>query len=54
MDAMATNGQHDVWVESPDQIVDDLMEIGFQVATTQIGQPWEDSHPQWIYVRAVK
>lgn len=54
LDAAATNGQHDVWVESPDQIVDDLLDIGFQVATTQFGQAWEDSHPQWIYVRAIK
>jgi SAM-dependent methyltransferase len=54
MDALATNGQHDVWVETPDQIVDDLVDIGFVSVTTDISHAWEDSHPNWIYVRAIK
>jgi len=54
-DALATNGHCDCWVEEPEQVAADLLDIGFGVVTTDYGHTWEDpGHSQWLYVRAVK
>ena len=52
--ALYTNSGHDVRVDNPDQLVGDLTKIGFVNIQTFIRNRWDDSHDQWIYVKARK
>lgn len=52
--ANETNSGYDVRVDSEDQIIKDLAEIGFTNITTKILPPYSDTHSNWIYVRAKK
>ena len=54
--ATATNSLHDVRVENEDQIIGDLIKIGFKKEniSTEIRPSFEDRHKQWIYVKVVK
>jgi ubiquinone/menaquinone biosynthesis C-methylase UbiE len=54
-DAQGTNGQMDTRIESPDQIKNDLYNIGFKnfkYYITEVGPG--DAHPNWIFFNAVK
>lgn len=55
-DATGTNSLHDVRVENEDQIIGDLIKIGFKIEniSTVIRPSKCDRHTQWIYVKAVK
>lgn len=53
-DAASTNSGCDTRVDSPDQIVKDLENVGFSSVHFKISHPWEDGHQNWIYVKAVK
>jgi len=53
-DALSTNSAHDVRVTAPEQLVNDLTEIGFKDIQTTITGSWSDDHNQWIYVKCVK
>jgi SAM-dependent methyltransferase len=54
-EAANTNGHSDVRVSNPNQLIEDLTNIGFVNITYRIEQPWEDGiHPNWIYVRCEK
>lgn len=55
-DALQTNSGFDVKVTSWDLIEADLIAIGFPAANLShvIADRWEDHHPNWIYVRAIK
>ncbi len=54
--ATKTNSLHDVRVENEDQVVDDLIKIGFKEEniSTIIRPSMSDRHTQWIYVKAIK
>lgn len=54
-DATGTNSLCDVVVDNPQQIIDDLTEIGFKNITYLIREPFsDDNHTNWIYVKATK
>lgn len=54
-EATGTNRACDVCVESPDQIKNDLVKIGFTDFKYVIGNVGPgDNHPNWIYFSAVK
>ena len=53
-DATETNSKYDVRVEHPEDIHNDLKKIGFSSSTHEIRRPFEDGHPYWIYINAVK
>jgi len=53
-DAEGTNGYCDVIVTDPNQIIDDLKEIGFKNISCLISEPFCDNHHKWIYVRCAK
>lgn len=53
--ATTTNGGHDVAVTDPQNIVDDLTEIGFTDISYVVRPSWEDSgHNEWIFVYCIK
>lgn len=53
--ASGTNGQYDVRVTNPSDLVQDLEKIGFKDVAYQVRDSWADSgHPQWIYVESRK
>jgi SAM-dependent methyltransferase len=56
LDAKATNSGFDVRVPDSSLIYEDLVKIGFvrENISHTISHPWEDHHPRWIYVRAIK
>lgn len=53
-DATETNSKYDVRVEVADDIHDDLKKIGFSSSTHKLSKPYEDGHPYWIFVKAIK
>jgi SAM-dependent methyltransferase len=54
-DANGTNSLCDVRVQSEQDVINDLTEIGFVNITTEIRNKFDDDgHPQWIYVKAYK
>jgi ubiquinone/menaquinone biosynthesis C-methylase UbiE len=53
-DATSTNSGCDVRVEDPNDIINDLKNIGFKNITYQIRNSWDDGHHEWIYLRAIK
>ena len=53
--ATGTNSICDVRVQSEDEIISDLMQIGFVNITTEIKNSYsDDGHTHWIYVKAYK
>ena len=53
--AARTNGRTDVYVESPEQLKDDLEKIGFSEFECKIRVAGPgDTHPNWIFFRAKK
>lgn len=53
--AMDSNGHSDVRVSNPQQLENDLTEIGFKNITHRIELSYLDGgHPNWIYVRCEK
>lgn len=53
--ASGTNADHDVRVQSEDEIKNDLAKIGFVDIETTIASPFSDfGHPNWIYVKCKK
>jgi SAM-dependent methyltransferase len=53
--APGTNSICDVRVQSEDEIISDLMQIGFVNITTEIKNSYsDDGHTHWIYVKAYK
>lgn len=53
--AVGTNSKHDVRVQSENEIIEDLTQIGFTNIETTIRTSFsDDGHPQWIYVKAYK
>jgi len=54
-DAPGTNSVCDVRVQTEEEVVNDLKEIGFVNITTEIRESYSDSgHLQWIYIKAYK
>jgi len=54
-DASNSNGSNDVRVSDPQDLVNDLSQIGFKDITYSVTEPWQDwGHPNWIYVRCFK
>jgi ubiquinone/menaquinone biosynthesis C-methylase UbiE len=54
-DATGTNSAHDVRIQSEDEVIKDLSEMGFVNITTTIRESYSDwGHPQWIYIKAHK
>jgi SAM-dependent methyltransferase len=49
-----TNGENDVRVDDPTQITGDLKAIGFVDIEYQIRDAFDDSHQNWIFVKARK
>ena len=54
INARATNGFHDTRVARPEQLGNDLRDIGFTAIRLSIRKSWTDSHTQWIYATAIK
>ena len=52
--ATSTNSGCDVIVSSPDEIINDLKNIGFNNITYKFGQPYADGHEKWIFIRCIK
>lgn len=54
-EAEVTNGHCDTRVESPSQLENDLIQIGFKEFQYSIGEVGPgDAHPNWIYFSAIK
>ena len=54
-DATGTNSVCDVRIQNIEDVVNDLIEIGFTNITTEVKESYSDSgHPQWIYIKAYK
>lgn len=54
-EAQGTNGNHDVRIINPDEVINHLTEIGFKFVNYSIGKSWHDNqHPNWIYFSAIK
>jgi SAM-dependent methyltransferase len=54
-DASKTNSEYDVRVQTENEIVEDLSNIGFVNISTEIKNSFSDSgHPQWIYIKCYK
>ena len=53
-DATGTNSDCDVRVTNPDDITNELKQIGFKNVTFVIRPAWDGPHDQWIFVRAEK
>jgi SAM-dependent methyltransferase len=54
-DASNSNGSNDVRVSDPQDLINDLTQIGFKDIVYHIEEPWEDwGHPNWIYVKCYK
>ena len=53
-DATSTNSGCDVKVDNPEQIIGDLSNIGFKNIEYTIRPAFDDSHGQWIFVKAYK
>jgi SAM-dependent methyltransferase len=50
-----SNGSNDVRVSNPQDLIDDLSEIGFKNIEYSVEESWADGgHPNWIYVRCYK
>lgn len=53
--AAGTNADHDVRITKPDEVVQDLLRIGFVNISYVIRPSYSDvGHPQWIYFRCYK
>ena len=48
--ARETNGSHDTRVESPDEIVNDLNDLGLPYVKIFITEAFNDKHPFWIWI----
>ncbi len=53
-DAKHTNSGCDTRVEHPNQLAGELAIIGFKNIQVDIRKAWNDSHDNWIYIRARK
>jgi ubiquinone/menaquinone biosynthesis C-methylase UbiE len=54
-DAPGTNSMCDVRVHTEEEVINDLIEIGFINITTEVRESYDDSgHPQWIYIKCYK
>jgi ubiquinone/menaquinone biosynthesis C-methylase UbiE len=53
-DATGTNSICDVRITDPNNIIEDLTEIGFKNITYTIRPAWDGPHDEWIFVRAEK
>jgi len=54
-DAGGTNSKHDVRVNNEEEIVLDLIQIGYTNIKTEVREAYSDSgHTHWIYVKAYK
>ena len=49
-----TNSAHDTTVTDPRQIEGDLEQAGFESFVHEIRPSFDDGHPFWIYVKAIK
>lgn len=55
LDARGTNSNHDVRIQNENEIVQDLVDIGFVDISTDVRPSYSDyGHPQWIYVKSYK
>ena len=53
--AKSTNGNHDVRVLTCEELVNDLIQIGFSKVETHVRDSYSDvGHPSWIYVKCTK
>ena len=53
-DAKGTNSNCDTMITDPNQIVNDLKNIGFKNITYKIREPFSDQHQNWIFLRCEK
>lgn len=54
-DARSTNSGYDVQITNPDDLINDLKKIGFEIKDVQITESFDnEQHPQWIWIKAVK
>lgn len=54
-DATKTNSDYDVRIQSEDDVITDLKQIGYCNIKTYIKDSYYDSgHPKWIYIKAFK
>jgi len=53
-DATGTNSKCDVYIDNIQNIVDDLLKIGFKNITYEVRPPFEDHHDNWLFIRARK
>lgn len=55
IDAKSSNGNHDVRILDREELINDLVQIGFSKIETQIRGSFSDiGHPSWIYVKCTK
>lgn len=53
--AKGTNGSHDVRVTNTEDVINHLIEIGFEQIKYKICDSWHDNqHPRWIYIKAIR
>jgi SAM-dependent methyltransferase len=53
--AASTNGNHDVRITNPNDVLRDLAKVGFSETVYHIGPSFSDfGHPEWIYFSTVK
>lgn len=53
-DATATNSGCDVRILNAKDPENDLTAAGFQNVNSEIRQPWDDAHSNWIFLKAIK
>ena len=53
-EAQGTNSKHDVMITDPEQVISDLVNIGFENISSVISDSYSDGHPNWIFFNAKK
>jgi len=54
-DAQNTNSAYDVRIQKEEDVVNDLINIGFVNIKTEIRKSYSDNgHSQWIYIKGYK
>lgn len=54
-EAQGTNGNHDVRIINPNEVINHLTKIGFKFVNYTIEKSWHDNQqPNWIYFSAMK
>jgi ubiquinone/menaquinone biosynthesis C-methylase UbiE len=53
-EATGTNSNCDNYISDPNQIVNDLKEIGFKNISYEIRPPFSSGHQYWIFIKGIK